>query len=157
MGSMTSPVRKIDNMDFKPIPEWLKTEGKIFKSNSTIVIMGKKGCLYTNCVPLNRKVHCSGVNTWAVEIFEALKSFGLLTKEEIDIHADYLSRKLEQDKISGMMYSIYCASDGSNPAISVNYGTWRELWNRLDYYNQKNQFKYRPPGAKLKRKPLIKY
>lgn len=153
---MSSPVRKIDNIDFKPIPDWLKIEGKIFKSHNTIVILGKKGGLYTNCVPLNRKVHCSGVNTWAIDIFEALKSFGLLTQEEIDIHADYLARKLEQEKISGLMYSIHCASDGSNPAITVDHSVWCELWNRLDYYNQKSNIKYRPPGAKLKRKPLIK-
>ena len=155
MGSMFSPVRKIDNMDFKPIPDWLKIEGKIFKSHGTIVILGIKGGLYTNCVPLNRKVYCSGVNTWGIEIFEALKSFNLLTKEEVDIHNDYINRKLEQNKISELMYSIHCASDGSNPAITVNYDIWRELWNRLDYFNQKRQIKYMPPGSKLKRKPRI--
>ena len=155
MGSMFSPVRKIDNMDFKPIPDWLKIEGKIFKSHGTIVILGIKGGLYTNCVPLNRKVHCSGVNTWAVEIFEALKSFGLLTKEEIDVHADYLNRKLEQDKISSMMYNIYNVADGTNPALSINYDVWLKLWNKLDYYHQKSNKKYKPASGKMKRKPRL--
>ncbi len=155
MGHMSSPVRKIENWDFKPIPDYLKVEGKIFKSNGITVIMGKKGALYTNCVPLNRKVYCSGVSTWAIGIFEALKSFGLLTKEEIEIHTDYLARKLEQSKISDMMYAIHCASDKHNPALIVDNNIWMELWNRLDYYNQKSNIKYKPPGARLKRKPKI--
>jgi hypothetical protein len=156
MGSMYSPVKKIENFDFKPIPDSLKIEGKIFKTKGITVILGSKGCIYTNCSPINRKVYCCGVFSWSDELFKALKSFGLLTIEEIDIHADYLSRKLEQDKISGMMYAIYNANDGSNPAITANHDVWRELWNRLDYFHQKSNCKYKPPGAKLKRKPLIR-
>lgn len=152
---MASPVRKIGNIDFKPIPEQLKVEGKIFKCGGITVIMGKKGALYTNCVPLNRKVYCSGVRTWAPAIFEALKSFGFLTKEEIEIQTDYLARKLEQDKISDMMYAIHSARENDNPAIIINQGVCLELWNRLDYYHQKNNMKYKPPGAKLKRRPRI--
>jgi hypothetical protein len=55
------------------------------------------------------------------------------------------------------MYNIHCAADGTNPALSVNYGVWLELWNRLDYYHQKSNIKYKPPGGKMKRKPVIRY
>lgn len=155
MGHMSSPVAKISNYDFKPIPNSLKVDGKIFKMNGITVIMGLKGGLYTNCAPLNLKIYCNGIRSWSIPVFEALKEFGLLTKEEIEIHDDYLKRKTEQDKLHEMIYQIHNAFKYDNPAVTVNHDIWLELWNRLDYYNQKKNIAYKPAKGKLKRKPRI--
>lgn len=144
-------------MNFLPIPKCKVISGKTVKYNNVTVILGEKGAIYTNCEPVNRHAFCCGAFSWSIDLFEALKMLGLISKEAGEAHSVYLAKVTEQDRITSWMYEIKNQHDGRNglhnPAIKVDVDMWNELWNKLDYYNQKKMEKHKPDGARMKRVP----
>lgn len=157
MGCISSPSRKIDNMQFNPIPNYKTITGKMVKYGKTVVILGAKGSIYTNIDPLNRHVHCSGIRSWSIELFESLKMLGLISSDDEKIHSEYLKRLGEQEKIEKWINDIryHNEYEDVNPALKVDMKVWKELWNQLDYFSQNRNIKCKPPHARVKPRPQI--
>jgi hypothetical protein len=152
MGIMRSPSQKIEYMNFDPIPNYRVTPGKIAKYNNTIVILGEKGKIYTNCKFVNQKVYCIGVGTWAEDLFQALKLLKIISPEDEKIHGEYLKREIEQDQIVSWLNTVRYGCD-KHPAININNAELIRLWNKLDYHHQFRNKCCKPRFARMKREP----
>lgn len=157
MGSMASPVKKIDHMDFKKIPANRAIRGRIVQSGGTIVVQGEKGALYTNVTPLNRHAHCTGRWQWSDEIHACLDALGLLTPEERESHQEWLDYLKQQSEIVDQIGEAKRAKSIGAVLVKVDHNKLMALWESLDYAHQKKaeRYGYMPEGAQIKPVPQL--
>lgn len=91
MGSMQSPVERIQNLNFSPIPKNKVIPGNVVRIDRVTVILGAKGALYTDSQPLNKKAFCSGAWHFSGDVAECLYKLKVITKDEFETHINWLN------------------------------------------------------------------
>lgn len=154
MGSMQSPVQRIDRMEFRKIPS-KPVKGTFVQIDGVMVIKGDKGALYTNASPLNRKAWCAGVWRWSDAMTACLDSLGLLTPEDKKRHQEWVTELQRQDNVVAMLGEAKRLGERektSGVSVKVDNKKLIELWESLPPNKQRyaKQYGYMPPGAQLK-------
>jgi hypothetical protein len=159
MGSMQSPSKTIDNLEFHPFPKDRAVTGKVARCGETTVALSDKGTLFTNRTPA-KKVYCAGNWDWSSEMLDCLNRLGLVTKEDKERHAKWLAKLTRIDAIKGALREAKDAKDDAAASLGaftvrLNRAKLIALWDELGHYDQQRLAGYghRPDGATDKPKP----
>jgi hypothetical protein len=151
MGSIASPVKTIDHINFQPLPKHRKVSGVIYTDGSSFIMLGEHGALYTNLL-VQRKVHCCGRWAWSDFTNEALFALKKISKEEYDQHQTYLDHIKDHEGAEKILRVYKDLVESGLRHTPSQKKQALKAWDSLPEWRQKqmDRYHYRPAGAVIK-------
>lgn len=105
MGFILSPVQKIDNLKFHPLPTKRPLENvRVVRVLDTIVCVDEKGRVYATAKISGPISYDWGMWPWLDHCLKALVSLGVLTQQEVDDHRSACEEyRRKQDRSSDLV------------------------------------------------------
>jgi hypothetical protein len=152
MGSMSSPSKIIEQINFRPFPTRPESGLKVVRFDDHLFAVGAKGSVYTT-LGIRKNIHICGRWSWSATIIEALDLLGLLTDADKKAHQDYLAAEKEGEEKVQQLGTLVMACGVPGSGVSMKRVLSR--WNALDWYCQCRAEKrgYRPKGSQMKPRP----